>query len=153
MRISDWSSDVCSSDLKTGLAGHFLGADHRLEGHVFRASERIDLVEEGGKRKPEPRDHHRPSLDAAQSVGAVLEWQLHQFLYAELLRLADQAIDLHRPRQWFEVLRILRGVALSGSELVEIIVGRHRFLRRLHLVDRRSEEHTSELQSIMRISY
>src|SRR3546814_20228268 len=122
MRISDWSSDVCSSDLKTGLAGHFLGADHRLEGHVFRASERLDLVVEGGKRKPDQRDHHRPSLDAEQPVGAVLEWQIHKVFYAEPLRLADQAIALHRPPQCFNILRILRRVPTDVSALVVIIL-------------------------------
>src|SRR3546814_11691884 len=30
MRISDWSSDVCSSDLKGGLAGH-VGTGHQPE--------------------------------------------------------------------------------------------------------------------------
>src|SRR3546814_16801764 len=29
MRISDWSSDVCSSDLRKGTRGHFLGEVHR----------------------------------------------------------------------------------------------------------------------------
>src|SRR3546814_15867930 len=35
MRISDWSSDVCSSDLRAALPGHHLGGD-RLQPHGRR---------------------------------------------------------------------------------------------------------------------
>src|SRR3546814_14226693 len=46
MRISDWSSDVCSSDL-VGVEAHHLrigGSEQRLAVRVARRGERVDLV-------------------------------------------------------------------------------------------------------------
>src|SRR3546814_9523185 len=102
MRISDWSSDVCSSDLISGRAfpprrrraGGDVGTD--AGGQAGRRRGNLHRAQHGGKsggvRKPRPRDD------------------------PPLRRPADGA----------------RGV--SGAE-------------------GRSEEHTSELQSLMRISY
>src|SRR3546814_14623456 len=42
MRISDWSSDVCSSDLEAG--GDLAGGDHSPEGHQQLAGERHDQL-------------------------------------------------------------------------------------------------------------
>src|SRR3546814_19818775 len=63
MRISDWSSDVCSSDLQPG--------DEAAARHVVAAQEYV----EPGKhrqRKEEPRrhgEHHRVPLRRADEVG------------------------------------------------------------------------------------
>src|SRR3546814_5033421 len=106
MRISDWSSDVCSSDLgKAGL--------RHLEGNavVFR---QVGL--------------------AAQEDGAAA---------AELHHLA---LDEHHP---------VGGVAHIGSIGAVVLqehLAAHRLDRRMPPRGR-SEEHTSELQSLMRISY
>src|SRR3546814_8599687 len=98
MRISDWSSDVCSSDLSLRferIATH--GREH--VGGLFTAHHR-DL-----RVRPGPKEARRICTTAhAVVAGAV------------------RAADQHRE---FRPLR-----------------GRHR-----------SEEHTSELQSLMRISY
>src|SRR3546814_8670001 len=91
MRISDWSSDVCSSDLH----------QHRRECRTRHAAGRAYLRRAG-----------RSDLsvkDACDGVGA-----------------AQRARQLHR-------------------------AGRDRDRRLCHVP--RSEEHTSELQSLMRISY
>src|SRR3546814_3126755 len=95
MRISDWSSDVCSSDLAGGVPG--AGAHHLLPALL-----RGRHLEDG---PPLRARRHADARDPA----AVREGQ--------------------------------------GT--------RHRLLPRLCRVDRggRSEEHTSELQSLMRISY
>src|SRR3546814_5152027 len=91
MRISDWSSDVCSSDLyQPQFALHEIGHDDQRAGFV-------------GHR----REVGRPGEAAGQLLQAVL--------------LAPQA------------------------ERAGIPVGDQQFAR--------SEEHTSELQSLMRISY
>src|SRR3546814_6105602 len=100
MRISDWSSDVCSSDLRPGVARlgrHQCGAalldarpDHHCE--CRRSQTRLDL------------SHRRPSA-----------WR------------EEPAPDDSADGGWH---------ALS-----------------LHADEYRSEEHTSELQSLMRISY
>src|SRR3546814_1263614 len=92
MRISDWSSDVCSSDLahlQPGLV--HVGAPGELQHHVALAGARDRL-------------HRAQALDHADSL---------------FDRLGDQGFDL-------------RG---RGARVL------------------RSEEHTSELQSLMRISY
>src|SRR3546814_7693713 len=121
MRISDWSSDVCSSDLRLDgdLDVHVaerLGAQHRhalaLEAELLvrlRARRHGDLGTAGADRRhldtaAERRRDHR-QRDAAVDVGAVA---------------LEQAMRRHREKD------------------VEIA---------------RSEEHTSELQSLMRISY
>src|SRR3546814_3545708 len=105
MRISDWSSDVCSSDLGAQLI-------------AMRPSS-------FGK-----------GADATAGAERVAQEDL-----------GDRAIDLHRP-----LLRILaRDPADRGARPHQAV------LRRVDQVDGqralRSEEHTSELQSLMRISY
>src|SRR3546814_7931425 len=102
MRISDWSSDVCSSDLaqQIGGAGHVdveEGAPHQEVGRFRR-----DILRQ--LCKPLGGDHAcKPALSAPA----------HQVCH-----------------------RAERGLA-----------------RLVRYLARRSEEHTSELQSLMRISY
>src|SRR3546814_2696612 len=130
MRISDWSSDVCSSDLPPpspparGLVAAVVGGA-RLggrQGHHLRQAR----IGGGGVG-----DRH--GLD---EVG--LELRLHRGL--DLLDLADDLLDL--------VARALvqQGDASAGAGGV---AGRVDVLQRAV----RSEEHTSELKSLMRISY
>src|SRR3546814_8201256 len=118
MRISDWSSDVCSSDL---VAGDFL---HRQEAVTVAA-----VLDEGG---------------------------LERGLEAGDLALVDVRLGLFF-RRLLDV-DVVQGLAIDG---------RHAQLFCLRSVDqhafhccvpralepRRSEEHTDELQSLMRISY
>src|SRR3546814_8467959 len=103
MRISDWSSDVCSSDLDHS-------GEHRDAGG--RAHFRAGAVREhqrNGAGDERDRGHH----DRAQAQAAGFERRFHDALALQ-----------------FELAR------------------------ELHDQDRvRSEEHTSELQSLMRISY
>src|SRR3546814_3072538 len=121
MRISDWSSDVCSSDLLA--LGGLLLVDHRLQvgrfllrvGHCGRRQLAEHLVDRFG----------RLGRVVVERVGGVgLEAQHLRLLGAQLEHLRDDA-----------------GVVV----LVAAAVAAHRRLR--------SEEHTSELQSLMRNSY
>src|SRR3546814_10019349 len=100
MRISDWSSDVCSSDLAAGRAGTALVAAV----DVPTVEDGLHLV--AGQR-----------LELEQRLGHPVQvvHVLGEHLARLFLRFLDDAADL--------------------------------------LVDQRSEEHTSELQSLMRISY
>src|SRR3546814_2321474 len=101
MRISDWSSDVCSSDLKplllilTDFTLFFIGfqAIHAIAPHVAHGDARLFRI---------------------------LGRKLRQFLASLLRQIGDWQAD---------VLPIGDGI------------------------ETRSEEHTSELQSLMRISY
>src|SRR3546814_9943000 len=101
MRISDWSSDVCSSDLFL----HLLADDHH---HV---GEFVDEHDDEGQSLERLGDFVR--------LGVRLEQRVQHRLAA--------------------VLRVLDFLVEAGQ-----VAHAHRA---------RSEEHTSELQSLMRISY
>src|SRR3546814_6911181 len=90
MRISDWSSDVCSSDLADVIPEHGLGAD----AHLFVRPENTRLTRPG------------------QSPSLQFQGRITQMLF----------------------------VGTHYKLVLDIGAGR-------------SEEHTSELQSLMRISY
>src|SRR3546814_3201992 len=103
MRISDWSSDVCSSDLVHALTGDAL---QRLVEDVTAK------LQAGAREKPEvpayPRDLWEPLRARRRRAG----------------ELRYEALGLTRE--------------MNGQAVLE---------------EMRSEEHTSELQSLMRISY
>src|SRR3546814_6307250 len=100
MRISDWSSDVCSSDL--------FGRRHR---HI------------GDRRTEQPPHRAKLQLVAKRGGGAV------RVDIIDVLGLEARLLERHLHRaETARTFRMRRG-------------------------DVRSEEHTSELQSLMRISY
>src|SRR3546814_7713839 len=116
MRISDWSSDVCSSDLEQDFLVD--DADRRLG--IARVAIDVETPDRGGAaglvdEPGEDVDQRR----LARAVGA---------------EQPEDAAARHLERDVVE--RLLAA-----------------FVDFAKLVDGRSEEHTSELQSIMRISY
>src|SRR3546814_431086 len=64
MRISDWSSDLCSSDLRLGHAG-----DPRLRRRIIGLPRITGRADDAGDRHdpPETRLHHRLRRGAAQA--------------------------------------------------------------------------------------
>src|SRR3546814_4379875 len=121
MRISDWSSDVCSSDLPLGD----LGAKLDLA-RCARLLERLRV----GVRDQEihPLDlgtHHVRDRVAARAANAD-----HGDTRGQLVGLRSEEFDAHRCSPPF--------LGYSGDSTCPTP---------------RSEEHTSELQSLMRISY
>src|SRR3546814_4506032 len=122
MRISDWSSDVCSSDLPR-RAGEFAGEEQ----------EASPFGRDGGDRRRgalEPRlPRYGVDERAREKPGAAAA------------RRAVGPVDGHE-----QLSGTLTGVEGDAVEAVA--------LRRLDAREpARSEEHTSELQSLMRISY
>src|SRR3546814_1073043 len=120
MRISDWSSDVCSSDLR--LQGLAQAADV----HVDRAFLDVDVaapdvVEQLGARVDALGVGHE-EVQQAVLGGA----DLHRLVVGE--HAVGGAVDAQRA---------------DGDAAVLVVLARAP----------RSEEHTSELQSLMRISY
>src|SRR3546814_1755178 len=101
MRISDWSSDVCSSDLTEGMDRGDIGSGHALK---------------------------------SQNSGVER--------FAVVI-----AVERCRDR------RLPRGHGALGGVLREQAVEEGRARPRHARPDQRSEEHTSELPSLMRISY
>src|SRR3546814_6479844 len=116
MRISDWSSDVCSSDL--------IGQAPAVECLIDPPGQHVDTVAPGGDI--EQRDGIAAGLPSVElgieglpgpPVGVIGEQGFAVYEVAQCTGLAAQVTD-HVPE-----------------------------------IDARSEEHTSELQSLMRISY
>src|SRR3546814_9219971 len=157
MRISDWSSDVCSSDLRIDdrrrLGGFIIeraGADRIARGIVAKggggrlARIVIGLAEREMKVQP---------VVVARAIGGVRAAQrrLHRraFVGAETDRLQIG----EAPPQFAEPRIGGKRVAIGGDAL---LLPPHR-LQHMAIAHPqlgvRSEEHTSELQSLMRISY
>src|SRR3546814_5427013 len=119
MRISDWSSDVCSSDLLFALAfEHFRNRDtgplrdnlgNFLIGHLVTQQLVLGLA---------------VLVDHLQAAFEVREDAVLQLSHARQIALTPPSLQL-------------------GLGLLDLL---------LHLGSR-SEEHTSDLQSLMRISY
>src|SRR3546814_7981434 len=125
MRISDWSSDVCSSDLPRGVSD---GAQRHAAAAVAHA----------GRRAPRGRAAARAHAGRDPPGGR-----------AERAR----PLSLHHgcpldPRARRDSRAAPRGrAACAGDQRATVLV----YHLHLHLL--RSEEHTSELQSLMRTSY
>src|SRR3546814_3164947 len=110
MRISDWSSDVCSSDIPVVLAHAILDGDDRV--FITPAGEEID------------------ELLAGQALALA-----DQVVLAVLVELGARHVQAQQ--------HVLAGVVAGLADGFEDGVER---------LDVRSEEHTSELQSLLRIS-
>src|SRR3546814_6195432 len=116
MRISDWSSDVCSSDLQVAVVAGL----HELHDDPLALDEAVGMA--GG----------RGDLQAHVLVEVALAVGLEQ--RDHLAVRPDPHLD----------------VVLAGLDAVDRgDIAAHLF----DLPGFRSEEHTSELQSLMRISY
>src|SRR3546814_9971962 len=111
MRISDWSSDVCSSDLTKQFYLH-------VGRHI------ADFVEED-----------RAAVGRLEPALAGLE------------RTGERALFMTEQLRFQKLAR--NGPAVDGDEARA--PSRRRFVKAA--CDHRSEEHTSELPSLMRISY
>src|SRR3546814_5606418 len=129
MRISDWSSDVCSSDLPaTGFQ-----LVKTADGRVLRIADLVD--DDAAKRdrvsaalKDPAQKNNRDHVDIIIALG-----------------MAKEGFD------WIWCEHALTvGYRSSLTEIVQII---GRATRDAPGKARRSEEHTSELQSLMRTSY
>src|SRR3546814_8689815 len=124
MRISDWSSDVCSSDLI--LRGHFSAVPAAKR---FRCHQRKGRLAEGASAKP---------LKWATHCRAAC---LHQNQPNKRKTIANSATRIMFGVELIDAKRELPFKALGCDvhQCAKLCV--------------RSEEHTSELQSLMRISY
>src|SRR3546814_2115620 len=131
MRISDWSSDVCSSDLRALAPADGLIADRQyrftiadIETRLHVAVVQIDAA----------------CIDAFHLAAARCARWLKTLI---VVMLVEAIVD-----------RIVEGDAAHAHEPVavrDLQVGRQSTAGGDQII--RSEEHTSELQSLMRISY
>src|SRR3546814_1218264 len=121
MRISDWSSDVCSSDLRPFGQKHIVAVEEHGRADADRPplDRRHERQATGGNRAEEAIDVARPVAGAgAGEIAHIIARRVH-------VAFAGDEDDPHL------------AVALGCRECI----------------GKRSEEHTSELQSLMRISY
>src|SRR3546814_8519624 len=124
MRMSDWSSDVCSSDL------HWSDFGISLKEKIACALKVLD-PEEHNRDLKQPRNGLSDKL-ALHSVD-----QMHDFMH-NLKADADPKEIKRIWERWHPYLELMFATLAAQPERG----GRSR-----------SEEHTSELQSLMRISY
>src|SRR3546814_6453306 len=127
MRISDWSSDVCASDL--------LG---KQQGEQDHAAFGIDLaVDQFGAEAALERHDRRHRL-----AGVVAEaFERHQ-------EAAPGPVRVHQVARGARQREPAPREFVPGEQFAGVALARGGDIRMA-----RSEEHTSELQSLMRISY
>src|SRR3546814_724348 len=184
MRISDWSSDVCSSDLaflnldeviriirtedepKAALIARFDLSDDQAEYILETKLKQLARLEEMKIRgEQDELDSERDRLIAILGSKS----KLKKLVKDELLADAKKFGDARRsPLVAREAAQALAETDLVASEPMTIVLSEKGWVRAAkgHDVDAatlsyrdgdgllaRSEEHTSELQSLMRISY
>src|SRR3546814_3656948 len=131
MHISDWSSDVCSSDLSKGRPC----LNRRKKTSASTSSAR---TEEGAGMTAA----RKTALVVAPGRGTYGKAELGSIARLHGARFADRIADFDAQRR------------ARGQPTVTDLDGAERFSIKVHMRgDVRSEEHTSELQSLMRHSY
>src|SRR3546814_10859571 len=123
MRISDWSSDVCSSDLLP--IGSFQALQHRAA-HLYSE---MEVARSAVLKAQQLLDAGDAGADAAVSVAKAMTGMATTLSVQE-------SVQMHG------------GIGMTDEYDVGFYMKRARVLAEM-----RSEEHTSELQSLMRISY
>ena len=90
---------------------------------VFRRRRRLQLVDQLTQGKALPRNHHGPGLYATETIDPFLGGDApEQVIQVIVARFVDRTIDPHRPRAWPQGVSVLRRVALTGPEFVEVVV-------------------------------
>src|SRR3546814_6254251 len=138
MRISDWSSDVCSSDLALACSEPDYGYGHR--------------VYAGDDPAPFDRYHDQRTGAHPRSAGAQARARHHPRSKA-----GDRADEISDRRYRQERRACERAPAEGGGAMKRLIPSALPIVSAALALSacnqNRSEEHTSELQSLMRISY
>src|SRR3546814_4229085 len=145
MRISDWSSDVCSSDLY--LLQEWPGSGES------RPREPSGLEEVGRRHAAATCGQAGLRERAEDDVGKHREAVQDERERADVEDLLEEAADhivvaAHRPEESGE-----RDVDADQRHGQEVDVAAEQTEASVDVGDERSEEHTSERQSLMRISY
>src|SRR3546814_3204856 len=137
MRISDWSSDVCSSDLlDLVLAGRL---EHVRAGQHGQHAERLVVLDEA--HAAHVRGEHVDLPGALGVLERVVEQgEVRDRVLSVGVDLVPLALGLHVDRADAEALREKIGDKVPADETATACY-------------ERSEEHTSELQSLMRNPY
>src|SRR3546814_4843021 len=137
MRISDWSSDVCSSDLDE---------DEEEENSISLAAMEAALL-------PQVLDTFDEISKTWKKITKVQEKRLTHLQRGEKI---VPATEKRYEKLTQELVALMEGVHFNNNRLEQLVDQLYGLNRRLLTFEGkmlRSEEHTSELQSLMRISY
>src|SRR3546814_8724891 len=155
MRISDWSSDVCSSDL------YLVGGDEKLK----------PVLEEVLRRNAGEAEFHQAVREVLESLGRVIAKHPYYMDNALIERICEPERQIIFRVPWVDdqgQVQINRGFRVQFNSALGPYKGGIRFHPSVNLgiikflgfeqifknaLTGRSEEHTSELQSLVRISY
>src|SRR3546814_528054 len=185
VRISDWSSDVCSSDLleagrtvalanKEALvsAGALMmqaakasgatllpvDSEHNaifqcLAGARMEDVQRITLTASGGPFRSHTREQ-MASVTPAQAVRHP-NWSMGAKISVDSATMMNKGLELIEAHHLFPVGLDRIAIMVHPQSVIHSLVEfrDHFTLAQLGAPDMRSAEHTSELQSLMRISY
>src|SRR3546814_5483614 len=132
MRISDWSSDVCSSDLNDDVVGLNAG-----------------LTPAAPARQADPAQIRRQRI--VRTRRQYNQWVNNDTLEDYALRFTAQ--KARRWSAWWVANCALGSIAFLACEAIGATVTLSYGFDNTAIALLRSEEHTSELQYLMRISY
>src|SRR3546814_7470320 len=153
MRISDWNSDLCSSDLAAPRPVRS-SIRRKLVSPIQRQLTRKPLARQSHSRKSSSTSRRRPSPPSRTGF-----WQRARFL--TMLRCSSPISTDGCAMVWPMPRSFSFSTAMAPARTSMVSIRRRQHLL-LHLQRQmltwtrrstRSEEHTSELQSLMRISY
>src|SRR3546814_6739216 len=160
MRISDWSSDVCSSDLLKTAVAEELATVERLHGGEAAAGFERAVRVCGERRQFWARFCDMPAVDL-DTADLARVWRGAREVVMAALR-AKQGVPLERMMLSAEA----QAAIAAFEEVRQRVAALNDHLQAANAAIRlvkeqaaagnrpaRSEEHTSELQSLMRISY
>src|SRR3546814_9483298 len=142
MRISDWSSDVCSSDLSKSKDGD----SKELRGVAKIEHDRNEIL----LRKYAA---YARTVMNSEKIGISADTQSRRAFDRVIEALSDSSLDHLRSSTWDGASDLLGYYnRLCGTVQEAMTGGDGEVVSAGPGSDERSEEHTSELQSLMRIS-
>src|SRR3546814_4901058 len=154
MRISDWSSDVCSSDLARPAMAQSILRDAETEALLQDMMDPLTVA--AGMRAGQVRVH----LLSDRSINAFVAGSQDIYVHSGLIEAADSANEVQGVLA-HELGHIMGGHAIrvgegakaaTGISLLSLLLGAAAMAAGGGEAGMRSEEHTSELTSQMSIS-
>src|SRR3546814_9835934 len=143
MRISDWSSDVCSSDLSPLVSKQIANAQRKVEAHNFDIRKNLLEFDDVNNDQRKVVYSQRNELLEADSV--------QENIASLRSDVVGDIVDRFVPPDSIDEQWDLPGLEATLAEDFGVQVPVEEMVRGREEVDVRSAEHTSELQSVRRI--